>query len=112
MKSRKSFLAALASAGAVSLLAGNQNAEGASSAAPTPVPVITPTAAVAEKKPSALARAFAEKMREFDPRLSDAQVAQIARDTDYNIGVGKNLNPTKHPLQNSDAPLFTTAFDG
>jgi hypothetical protein len=83
LPSRKSFLAAAAS---VPLLA----------AAPP-----------REKPPSALAQAFAQRMRAFDPRLSAEDLDAIARGIDGNLGIGKAVNPKGEALQNWDEPATT-----
>jgi hypothetical protein len=65
------------------------------SAAPSPKP---------HAKSSQLARDFAERMRGFDPKLTDAQIATIASGIDDNLRSGKGINPKGDPLHNWDEP--------
>lgn len=88
MRTRKDFLAAAASAGA--LLAAR--------------PAAAATPAKAGRKSGEIARLFAQQMRAFDPRLSDAQVAAIAKGIDENLRLGKAINPHGTALKNSDEP--------
>jgi hypothetical protein len=99
LSSRKSFLAAAAS---LSLLA-------AVPAPPEPSKTPSPKPTPAEKPPSSLASAFAERMREFDPQLTQKNLHDIAAGIDYNLGVGKSVNPKGRALKNWDEPL--TVFE-
>lgn len=104
MASRKSFLAAVATIGAAAAAAKSVSAA-APPVAPAPTPAASPTPKPA--KVSAAARAFAEKMRAFDPGLSDKDVNSIAEGVDYYQGAGKRVNPKGRALKNSDEPATT-----
>jgi len=43
-------------------------------------------------------------MRRFEPGLSDAEIATIARGIDDNLAAGPLLAGRSHPLRNGDAP--------
>lgn len=94
MSSRKEFLAAAA---AVPLLAA---------APPSPAPTAVPTATPppSKQKISPLARDFAQRMREFDPSLSDKQLEDIAAGIDGNLKIGNRVNPKGQALKNWDEP--------
>ncbi len=95
MATRKSFIAGVAVAGAATVVAK----AGAQSTLPVPPkPVSSP------KPPSALARALAERMRAFDPSLTDDQIETIADGIEGNLGLGMALNPNGTKLKNSDEP--------
>ncbi len=64
-----------------------------------------PEPSASEKPPSAAALAIATTMRRFDPKLSDEEIATIARDIDAQSKLGAALNPKKKRLQNSDEPV-------
>lgn len=89
MSTRKAFLTAAASG---ALLA----------AAPAP-PV--PPATSAPAKTSPLSRAFAERMRVFDPALTDAQIETIAEGIEDNFKTGSRVNPKGKALGNGDEPV-------
>ncbi|MDQ2663057.1 MAG: hypothetical protein M3Y18_03350 [Candidatus Eremiobacteraeota bacterium] len=106
MASRKRFLAAVATLGAAAAAAKSV------SAAPPPVaPVPTPVPSPSPKPPkiSAAAQAFAERMREFDPGLSDKEVKTIAEGVNYYQSAGSRVNPKGRALKNSDEP--TPSFE-
>jgi len=81
--SRKRFLAAAGAAG---------------------VSALAPAAAASAHAPSATATAFAKRMRTFDPHLTDAQIAQIARGIDQSLAAGKALRPKQLDLSAGDPP--------
>ncbi len=88
-KSRRSFLAAVASGGAGMSLAG-----------------LDPAAAAAPKPPTSQSEALASAMRaRFDPALSDDDVRAIAQAIDANDVAARALNPKKKGLKNVDAPV-------
>jgi hypothetical protein len=95
-KSRRSFLAAVASGGA-----------GMSLAALDPVAAATP------RPPSSQSEALAAGMRSgFDPTLSDADVQTIAQAIDANNVAARVLNPKKKRLKNGDAPIVRFTVPG
>jgi len=100
---RKEFLASVAATGAALALARTEPSAaqpagaGVATASPSPQP--------SEKPPSAEALAVAAGMRRFDPTLSDAEVAEIAKGIDENAQAGSALNPKKKRLLNSDQPV-------
>jgi hypothetical protein len=110
LRNRKRFLSALTAGGAALALAARRSAGAAPAAPSAPVsgdpaaPPPTSSGTAAEKAPSAAALAVALTMRRFDPALSDAQIARIARDIDDGRAGGA-LNPKKKPLLNSDEPV-------
>jgi hypothetical protein len=122
LRNRKRFLSALTAGGAALALAARRSAGAAPAGQASPAapsapasggPVSPPAAppaspaspgSEAEKAPSAAALAAALTMRRFDPALSDAQIARIARDIDDGRA-GEALNPKKKPLLNSDEPV-------
>ena len=98
MRTRKQFLAAAVSAGA--LLAAPASAQ---TVAP-PKPTATP----APKKASDAATALAARMRAFDPKLTDDELATIADGIDGNLSLGRAVNPKGTAIPNSIEPA--TAF--
>lgn len=64
-----------------------------------------PKPSATEKPPSAAALAVAATMRRFDPKLSDEEIATIARDIDGEWRLGAALNPKKQRLRNWDEPV-------
>jgi hypothetical protein len=99
MGTRKAFLSAAVSAGAI--LAAPK---GVSAQSSSPAPSATPSASPAPVKHSPLARAFAEQMRSFDPELSEKDVNAIADGIQQNLDLGKDVNPKGRALRNSDEP--------
>jgi len=99
-KNRKQFLASVGLTGAA-LAFGRSGASGAEPAAAR----LSPSPAPSEKPPSAAALAVAAGMRRFDPKLSDAEVAEIAKGIDESAQAGSALNPKKKRLLNSDQPV-------
>jgi hypothetical protein len=89
---RQQFIAA---AGLVS--AGMFAPETALAQSASPSPTATPA-------PSPAARSFAERMKRFDPQLTDAQLDDIAQGVDAAFDAGKQLRKG-HPLKNGDAPV-------
>lgn len=98
-RTRQEFLAAAAAVG-VGMVAMQGTAQ-AQSASPTPAgpaaPKPTPT-------PSPAARAFAERMRTFDPQLTDEEVTMIAQGADQSFDLGKHFNPKGKRFKNGDGP--------
>jgi hypothetical protein len=92
MSTRKGFLTAAAS---TALLAAAP-APPAPSASPSPSPSSPP--------PSQLSRAFAERMRKFDPSLTDKQLETIASGIDDNLKLGDRVNPKGRVLKNWNEP--------
>jgi hypothetical protein len=82
LSTRKGFLAAAAS---TALLAA------------TPAPRPSP-------KPSDAALVLAQRMRQFDPNLSDKEIQAIARGIDGNLKLGSTVNPKGDLLKNWDEP--------
>jgi hypothetical protein len=104
MKTRRSFLAAVASGGvALSLASAEPAAAQSSSGSAAP--------SSSAKPPSAAALAAAVSMRAFDAGLSDAEVAAIAAGIDANRA-GAQLNPKKKPLKNETGPDVHFAVRG
>ncbi len=103
MKSRRSFLTAVASGGVGLALAKADPAVAQSS----PSPAASPS----DKPVSAVSAAVALSMRQFDATLSDAELQTIAKAIDANNDTAKALNPKKKRLKNGDAPVvvFTVA---
>lgn len=95
MRTRKEFIAA-AAAGAGALLAVPANAQ----SAPMPAPTSTPV----PKKASEAAAALAARMRAFDPKLTDEELATIADGIDGNLQIGRGLNPKGTAIPNSVEP--------
>ncbi|GAC1658598.1 MAG: hypothetical protein NVS9B12_11130 [Vulcanimicrobiaceae bacterium] len=97
MSSRRLFLGAALAGGAGLLLSKEAGAQ--STATPTPAP--TPSAAPL----SAIALATALDMRRYDPKLTDADIKNIATQIDANAKASKRLNPHGSRLSNSDEPV-------
>lgn len=97
MSTRKSFLGAAASLGAVMAAARGTSAAPAAPPSPTPAPA-------AAKPPSEAARAFALRMRSFDAKLSEAEIDTIARGIDDAWSVGQRVNAKGKVLRNGDEP--------
>ena len=95
MRTRKEFIAA-AAAGAGALLA-------APAAAQTP-PAPAATATPAPRKTSEAATALAARMRAFDAKLTDEELATIAEGIDGNLQIGRGLNPKGTAIPNSIEP--------
>ncbi len=98
MKTRKAFITAVGSLGAI-CAAVTPIAKAAAKATPMPSPSPKPSPKVSE-----LARAFAEKMRAFDPKLADEEIARIAAGVDEGLALGARINPRGEALRNSDEP--------
>jgi len=94
LNTRKQFIAAAVSAGAI--LAAPAGAQ----AAPTPAPTPTP----APKKPSDAATALAARMRAFDPKLTDEELVTIAEGIDGGLQIGRSVNPKGTSIPNSVEP--------
>ena len=100
MKSRRSFLAAVASGGVGLALAKVDPAVAQSTPAPSPKPSAT------AKPASISAAAIAVSMRtRFDAALTDDNLQTIAKAIDTNNDAAKALNPKKKRLKNGDAPV-------
>jgi hypothetical protein len=95
LKTRKQFIA-VAAAGAGALLAAPASAQ------TSPMPA--PSAAPAPKKASEAATALAARMRAFDPKLTDEELATIAEGIDGNLQIGRGLNPKGKSIPNSVEP--------
>ncbi|HEY8312629.1 MAG TPA: hypothetical protein VIG51_00525 [Candidatus Baltobacteraceae bacterium] len=104
MRSRKDFIAAAASIGA--FLAATPAVARPTGATPMPSPNPTPTPKISD-----LARTFAGRMRDYDPKLSDEEVDGIAQGVDYMLGLGKRINPKGTALANGDEPIVTFEVD-
>jgi len=103
---RKTFLGSLASGAAVLALAARADAQPAASPAASAPPSPAPSPAASDAKPpSAAALAVAAGMRRFDPTLSDAEVASIARNIDDGADFGAALNPKNRRLRNWNEPV-------
>jgi hypothetical protein len=87
------FLAAAAAAAAGLSLTDNAQAQTAS---PSPK---------ATAPPSSVAQAFAERMRQFDPQLTEKQLNDIAHQIDQGFDVRTALRPKGRGLSNGDAPV-------
>lgn len=103
MSDRKTFLSAVVGVAGVFLAGADRAAAQTATPAPSPSAEASPTPA-----PGAAALAIAASMRDFDPRLSDDELATIARDIEDKRKRAKRLNPAKNRLRNSDEPV--TAF--
>ena len=100
MTSRKNFVTvAAASVGALTAIPALAQRDADS---PPPSPLPSPSAS---PPPSPAARAFAERMRAFDPGLTDAQIASIASGVETNWQLGKTVNHNGIALANSDEPV-------
>lgn len=86
MASRKEFFAATAASVGALMTPSPQ-------ASPSPTPA-----------PSASAREFALRMRAFDPKLTDAEIAAIAAGVEANWKLGDTINHKGRTLKNSDEP--------
>jgi len=93
LKTRKQFLAAAVSAGA--LLAAPAGAQTTAAPAPAPTPA---------RKASDAAAALAARMRAFDPNLTDEELATIAEGIDGNFQIGRAVNPKGTAIANSIEP--------
>ena len=91
-RTRKAFIAAVSAAGAGLALTGPTQAQ-----TPSPSPKATAAA-------SPLARTYAQRMRTFDPQLSDKQLDDIAHQMDQVYGLRHELRPKGQGLANGDAP--------
>jgi hypothetical protein len=91
MSTRKGFLTAAAS---TALLA----------AAPAPPAPSAAPSAKPSPAPSEVSRAFAERMRKFDPNLTDKQLETIASGVDDNLKLGNYVNPKGRALKNWNEP--------
>ena len=98
LKTRKDFLATVASVGA--LYAGAAPLAAHAAPEPTPMPKSTPK----PPKISETAKAMAAKMRAYDPQLTDKQISDIAEGMDFYMGLGARINPKGKALKNSDEP--------
>lgn len=94
MSTRKGFLTAAASS---ALLAATPAPSTAPSTAPSPKP---------SPKPSELSRMFAERMRSFDPNLTEKQRDDIAAGIEDNFKIGERVNPKGRALKNWNEPDF------
>ena len=90
MSGRRQFLTAIAGGSAAVMFARGAQAD---------IPPPTPSPA-----PSGNALAFAQHMRAYDPKLTDADIATIAKQIDDNGKAGKQLNPASKRLANGDEP--------
>jgi hypothetical protein len=104
MKSRRAFIASVASGGLGLALAKADPAAAQSSPSPAP--------AASGKPASAAAVAYALTMRRFDSSLSDGDVQTIAKAIDANNDAARALNPKKKRLKNGDAPIVRFAVAG
>lgn len=96
MGDRRGFLAALGATG--TLLVRPHAADAA-----------VPEAPLALRADDDAARAAAASMRRFDPRLTDADVAKIAKAIEASRKEARALNPHASPLRNGDEPATTFA---
>jgi len=102
VSTRKAFLTAAASGALL-----------AAAPAPPPPPAATATPSPpAAAKTSPLSRAFAERMRAFDPALTDAQIETIAEGIEDNLKTGSRVNPKGKALSNSDEPATIFEVEG
>jgi hypothetical protein len=92
LKTRKQFIAAAVSAGAI--LAAPAGAQTSPTPTPTPAP----------KKPSDAATALAARMRVFDPKLTDEELQTIAEGIDGGLQIGRAVNPKGTAIPNSVEP--------
>ncbi len=100
MTKRRAFLSTVGVTGAA--LALSAAARGADT--PSPTPSESP-------KPSGPALAAALAMRRFDPKLSDDQIAIIAKNIDDNAKASAALDSPKHRLQNGEGPVTIFAVE-
>jgi hypothetical protein len=104
MKSRRAFIASVASGG-VGLAFAKAGAAVAQSS-PSPAPTAS------GKPASAAAVAVARTMRRFDAALTGDEVQTIAKAIDANNHAARALNPKKKRLKNGDAPIVRFAVAG
>jgi hypothetical protein len=100
VKTRRQFLAAAASAGALLAAPAGAQTTAPPKAAATPTP--------APRKVSEAAQALAARMRTFDAKLTDEELATIAEGIDGNLSLGRAVNPKGTAIPNSVEPA--TAF--
>jgi hypothetical protein len=93
MADRRSFLGAVSGVAATLVFAETEATHAASSPA------------------SAAARAQAAAMRGFDPHLSDAELATIARGIDAANAAGAKMNAHGRVLRNGDEPVTSFFVD-
>lgn len=98
LSTRKGFLAAAAS---TALLGAAPPSPPPATPSPNPTP-----------KASELARAFAERMRQFDPKLSDKDLETIAGGIEDNLKTGARVNPKGRALKNWDEPVTVFEVEG
>ena len=91
VKNRRAFLIAFGAAG-VAVAFSRRSEQGAALAA-------------APKPASEAARTVAATMRRFDPALSDADIATVARGIDDAELAAASLRPKGKPLRNGDEPI-------
>jgi hypothetical protein len=101
MSTRKQFLAAAAW---VPLIAAAPPPE-----KPAAAPAPTPTPAAKKRQISEAAKALAAQSRQFDSALTDKEIDEIAQGIDYNLRVGRAVNPHGTTLKNWDEPV--TVFE-
>lgn len=63
-----------------------------------------PTPKPTPKPPSNAAKGLAEIARSFDANLTDKNIDDIAGGIDYNLTLGKRINPKGRALKNWDEP--------
>lgn len=90
MKNRRGFLTALTAA------------SGAVVAFPVAAKARAQAAPSAHHSPTAASLAIAATFRRFDPKLSETELATIARNIDESRSSATSLNPKATPLRNSD----------
>ncbi len=117
MADRRSFLGAVSGVAVSVVLAKTAEAQTApdkpspgpsapaAPAAPAASGPASPGPSASPKPPSAGARAQAEAMRAFDPKLSDAEIETIARGIDGSYAAGQKLNKHGRVLKNGDEPI-------
>jgi hypothetical protein len=114
MADRRSFLGAVSGVAVSVVLAKTAEAQTApdkpspgpsAPAAPAASGPASPGPSASPKPPSAGARAQAEAMRAFDPKLSEAEIETIARGIDGGYGAGQKLNKHGRVLKNGDEPI-------
>lgn len=99
VSTRRAFLAVATAAGAG--LAMTASVQAQTPAPPTstasPTPKATPT-------PSPSAREFAQRMRKFDPQLTDDEIDSIAQQVDQLSDIRRQLRPKGRDIPNGDLP--------
>jgi hypothetical protein len=114
MADRRSFLGAVSGVAVSVVLAKTAEAQTApdkpspgpsSPAAPAASGPASSGPSASPKPPSAGARAQAEAMRAFDPKLSEAEIETIARGIDGSYAAGQKLNKHGRVLRNGDEPI-------